>query len=182
MAMGKRKRQRQGSLWVEAGRLARGPGHPFYRRLNQLLTKHGFDATTVDASTVRLGPSEAAKAHPAQGLACALSRPYQQQGRRVVRDGVQARPGRGGGQAEAEPLPQARREATVGEGEEPGLLAGDGAQRAIREATGLTAGTAETPTLVRQLHRTEHHSPAEGARSFNKTVHADSFVCCRLLH
>ena len=43
MAMGKRNRHRQGSLWVETGRLARGPGHPFYRRLNQLLNKHGFD-------------------------------------------------------------------------------------------------------------------------------------------
>ena len=43
MAMGKRKRQRQRSLWVEAGQLARGPGHPFYRRLNQLLDKHDFD-------------------------------------------------------------------------------------------------------------------------------------------
>ena len=43
MAMGKRKRQRQQALWVETGRLARGPGHPFYRRLNQLLDKHGFD-------------------------------------------------------------------------------------------------------------------------------------------
>ena len=43
MAMGKRKRQRQRSLWVETGQLARGPGHPFYRRLNQLLDKHGFD-------------------------------------------------------------------------------------------------------------------------------------------
>ena len=42
MAMGKRKRQ-QRSLWVEAGQLARGPGHPFYRRLNQLLGKHDFD-------------------------------------------------------------------------------------------------------------------------------------------
>lgn len=44
MAMGRRKRQRQASLWVETGQLARGPGHPFYRRLNQLLDKHGFDA------------------------------------------------------------------------------------------------------------------------------------------
>lgn len=43
MAMGKRKRQQQQSLWVETGQLARGPGHPFYRRLNQLLDKHGFD-------------------------------------------------------------------------------------------------------------------------------------------
>lgn len=43
MAMGKRKRHRQQSLWVEAGRLAKGPSHPFYSRLNQILTEHGFD-------------------------------------------------------------------------------------------------------------------------------------------
>lgn len=43
MAMGKRKRQRQQRLWVEAEQLAKGPGHPFYSRLNQVLGKHGFD-------------------------------------------------------------------------------------------------------------------------------------------
>lgn len=43
MAMGKRNKQPQRSLWVETGQLTRGPGHPFYRRLNQLLDKHGFD-------------------------------------------------------------------------------------------------------------------------------------------
>lgn len=43
MAMGKRKRYRQPPLWVEATRLATGPSHPFYQRLNQILAKHGFD-------------------------------------------------------------------------------------------------------------------------------------------
>ena len=43
MAMGKRKKRRQGTLWVETGQLARGPGHPFYRRLNQVLEAEGFD-------------------------------------------------------------------------------------------------------------------------------------------
>jgi transposase len=43
MAMGKRKRHRQASLWVETARLAKGPAHPFYRRLNQILGQHGFD-------------------------------------------------------------------------------------------------------------------------------------------
>jgi hypothetical protein len=33
-----------GTLWVEAGRLARGPGHPFYRKLAKLLDAEGFDA------------------------------------------------------------------------------------------------------------------------------------------
>lgn len=44
MAMGKRRRQQQGSLWVAAERLARSPGHPFYDGLNRLLDGAGFDA------------------------------------------------------------------------------------------------------------------------------------------
>jgi len=43
MAMGKRKRQRQQALWVEAQRLAKGPSHPFYSRLNEILAQEGFD-------------------------------------------------------------------------------------------------------------------------------------------
>src|SRR6185369_9605396 len=43
MAMGKRKRHQQPPLWIEAERLAKGPSHPFYRRLNEILTRHGFD-------------------------------------------------------------------------------------------------------------------------------------------
>ena len=43
MAMGKRRRH-QGELWVETRSLAKGPGHPFYRRLNQVLERGGFDA------------------------------------------------------------------------------------------------------------------------------------------
>lgn len=44
MAMGRRSRQQQQDLWVGAGDLPRGPGHPFYRRLNEILDQHGFDA------------------------------------------------------------------------------------------------------------------------------------------
>ncbi len=43
MAMGKRKRQKQAALWIEAERLAKGPSHPFYRRLNEILAEQGFD-------------------------------------------------------------------------------------------------------------------------------------------
>jgi transposase len=43
MAMGRRRKDRQDALWVEAGNLARGPGHPFYQRLNRVLEKAGFD-------------------------------------------------------------------------------------------------------------------------------------------
>jgi transposase len=42
MAMGKRKGH-QGGLWIATSDLARSPGHPFYGRLNRLLTEHGFD-------------------------------------------------------------------------------------------------------------------------------------------
>ena len=43
MAMGKRKRQRQPQLWIAATDVPDGPGHPFYRRLNELLAGRGFD-------------------------------------------------------------------------------------------------------------------------------------------
>lgn len=42
MAMGRRKHRQRG-LWMETSRLARGPGHPFYERLNELLSSEGFD-------------------------------------------------------------------------------------------------------------------------------------------
>ena len=43
MALGKRRRQQQ-ELWVATSQLARSPGHPFYRKLNELLAEAGFDA------------------------------------------------------------------------------------------------------------------------------------------
>jgi hypothetical protein len=43
MAMGtRRKRQRQEELWYRRD-LAEAPGHPFYRRLNEVLDQAGFD-------------------------------------------------------------------------------------------------------------------------------------------
>src|SRR5687767_496296 len=42
MAMGKR-RARQEALFVTTERLARSPGHPFYRKLNELLAEAQFD-------------------------------------------------------------------------------------------------------------------------------------------
>jgi transposase len=44
MAMGKRRRQEQGTLWVPTAQLVRGPGHPFYKRLNEILAQQGFDS------------------------------------------------------------------------------------------------------------------------------------------
>jgi transposase len=43
MAMGKRKQGRQGSFWVATDHLASAAGHPFYVRLNVLLSAEGFD-------------------------------------------------------------------------------------------------------------------------------------------
>jgi transposase len=43
MAMGKRKRDRQPTMWVPTTELPTAASHPFYRRLNQLLREHGFD-------------------------------------------------------------------------------------------------------------------------------------------
>ena len=42
MALGKRKRASQTQLWVATQNLA-APGHPFYKKLNRVLDKHGFD-------------------------------------------------------------------------------------------------------------------------------------------
>ena len=43
MAMGRRKEDRQESLFITAGAL-QAPRHVFYERLNRILAKHGFDA------------------------------------------------------------------------------------------------------------------------------------------
>jgi transposase len=43
MAMRKRKSERQTDLWISAVEMPQSPGHPFYRRLNQLLAEGGFD-------------------------------------------------------------------------------------------------------------------------------------------
>jgi transposase len=43
MAIGKRKRKRQKALWIPTNEIPNAPSHPFYRRLNSVLAKHGFD-------------------------------------------------------------------------------------------------------------------------------------------
>jgi transposase len=43
MAIGKRKHQRQETLWIPTGAMPEPPAHPFYRRLNAILTKNAFD-------------------------------------------------------------------------------------------------------------------------------------------
>src|SRR5215218_840129 len=43
MALGKRKDQRQGELWIATPELPQSPGHVFYEKLNGLLAEAGFD-------------------------------------------------------------------------------------------------------------------------------------------
>ena len=42
MALGKRKLESQSQLWVATQDLT-APSHPFYKKLNRVLDKHGFD-------------------------------------------------------------------------------------------------------------------------------------------
>ncbi len=50
MSLGKRgPNEKQEPIWIEASRLARPVGHPFYERLNQLLHKRGFDSFAESA-------------------------------------------------------------------------------------------------------------------------------------
>src|SRR6185295_15200591 len=46
MAMGKRERDRQPTMWVATTDLPTTASHPFYARLNQLLRERGFDDFT----------------------------------------------------------------------------------------------------------------------------------------
>lgn len=50
MAMGRRKKQRQGQLWVEATPLRPGPGHPFYQRLNEILGSGRFGGLLLNSA------------------------------------------------------------------------------------------------------------------------------------
>jgi hypothetical protein len=44
MGMGtRRRRQRQEQLWISHDELAKGRGHPFYKRVNELLEMKQFD-------------------------------------------------------------------------------------------------------------------------------------------
>src|SRR6202453_1100487 len=50
MSLGKRgPDEKQEAIWIEAAALATPAGHPFYERLNRLLSKRGFDAFAESA-------------------------------------------------------------------------------------------------------------------------------------
>ena len=44
MAMGRRDLERQDTMWVAVSDIARSEGHVFYKALNRLFQRHGFDA------------------------------------------------------------------------------------------------------------------------------------------
>ncbi len=44
MAMGRRQTERQTEPWIAATEMPSTPAHPFYRKLNDILDKHAFDA------------------------------------------------------------------------------------------------------------------------------------------
>ena len=48
MAMGKRQTERQRELWVPTAEMPTTPAHPFYRKLNDVMTDHGFDTFAED--------------------------------------------------------------------------------------------------------------------------------------
>jgi len=52
MALGKRNSQSQNAFWLPTEDIARGPGSPFYTRLNQLLAEHDFDRWAEDRCAV----------------------------------------------------------------------------------------------------------------------------------
>ena len=43
MALGKKKKNRQQTIWIPQEKIARIPGHPFYKTLNRILAKEHFD-------------------------------------------------------------------------------------------------------------------------------------------
>ena len=44
MAMGRKRKRAQDTMWVATSDLPKSPGHPFYKRLNQVLAANSFDA------------------------------------------------------------------------------------------------------------------------------------------
>jgi transposase len=57
MSLGKRGREKQESIWIEAASLAAAGGHPFYERLNKVLGSCGFDAFAEQACRAFYSPT-----------------------------------------------------------------------------------------------------------------------------
>jgi transposase len=48
MSLGRRKREKQQAIWIDASAIAKRGGHPFYERLDELLGKREFDRFAED--------------------------------------------------------------------------------------------------------------------------------------
>ncbi len=48
MAMGRKDRERQDTVWIAASDIAQSEGHVFYKALNRLFQRHGFDPFVED--------------------------------------------------------------------------------------------------------------------------------------
>ncbi len=59
MAMGRKKRKQQETMWVATRDLPTSPGHPFYQRLNRILEMHSFDRLQRRSSN----PQQLAECH-----------------------------------------------------------------------------------------------------------------------
>ena len=66
MALGKR-RQEQQSAWIATTELPMSPGHPFYKRLNEMLAEAGFD-TWLEALRSVLRGQDGTRVDPARRL------------------------------------------------------------------------------------------------------------------
>jgi hypothetical protein len=63
MAMGKRRRESQESLFISADRLPKPAGHPFLEILNQLLADAGFD-TRIESRGLKYYEAEGLSGRP----------------------------------------------------------------------------------------------------------------------
>jgi hypothetical protein len=52
MSLGRRKREKQSAIWIDAAALPRRGGYPFYERLNELLDRRGFDRFAEETCAV----------------------------------------------------------------------------------------------------------------------------------
>ena len=53
LAMGKKKKGRQDTMWVATSDLPKSPGHPFYQRLNRVLAANCVFRTIVNTDSGR---------------------------------------------------------------------------------------------------------------------------------
>jgi transposase len=67
MAMGRKRKRAQDTMWVATSDLPRSPGHPFYQRLNQVLAANSFDSF-VEAACRRFYAAKMGRPSLAPGL------------------------------------------------------------------------------------------------------------------